>query len=166
MVSAGSGQVFPFVEGTDPLWQPPPQRVEPPVDAVPTEAVAGTLFTTPMPDVALSIKYTSKGGMLMVHTKTQDYELGPLAKGTFAIGPNRKFFVYCTNSGLVYAARFGEPTLTTIGKVKDFIILRKGGEIRPSFLFFGDNPYTVRITDMVTGQEETLSIPRNISAED
>ena len=166
IVSASTGRAFPLLPALDALWQPPPLPVEPPVDAVPTEALAATLFTTPMPDVALSIKYTPKGGMLMIHTKTQNYELGPLAKGSFAIGPNRKFFVYGTNNGIVYAARFGQPTLTTIGNVKNFIILRKGGEIRPSFLFFGDNPYTLRVTDMVTGQEQTFPLPRNLTAEE
>lgn len=165
IVSISSGQAFALLPAIDPLWQPAPRPAEPQVNAVPTEALAATLFTTPMPDVMLSIKYTPKGGMLMVHTRTQDYELGPLAKGSFAIGPNRKFFVYCTNNGIVYAARFGQPTLTTIGNIRDFIILRKGGEIRPAFLFFGDNPYTVKVTDMVTGQEQILSLPRNLTAD-
>ncbi|MGE5250549.1 MAG: hypothetical protein ACM3QS_10085 [Bacteroidota bacterium] len=166
IVNADTGESHPLTEGAAPAWQPGRERVGPPVESVPTEALATDLFVTPLPEFFLNVKNTPKGDILLVHTPDEDYEMGPLARGSFAIGPNRKFFVYCTNGGIVYAARFGARTLTTIGNVRDMAIIRKGGTPRFTLQFFGDNPYTVQVTDQVMGEDRLFQIPRDITAEE
>jgi Tol biopolymer transport system component len=114
-------------------------------------------------DVSIEVKDTSKGNILQICADGETYEIGPLERGVYAIGPNKKFFVYCTNSGDVYASRFGTPTLDLVGDVKDFSIIVRGEAPQVEFEFFGEHPYTVQISEMIMKQNKTLSIPRYIT---
>ena len=96
-------------------------------------------------------------------TSGAQYEVGPLEKGGYAMGQNGNFFVYATNRGSVYAARVGNANLTLIGSVKDFSIIRRGEAPQYEFEFFGDNPYTVQIKELILKQNETISIPHFIT---
>ena len=92
------------------------------------------------------------------------YEVGPLEKGDYAIGPNNKFFVYSSNSGQVYAARVGSKTLKLIGDISTFSMIIQDKAPEFEFEFFGDHPYSVQIYEK-TFQEfsDVLSIPRYIT---
>jgi hypothetical protein len=43
-----------------------------------------------------------------------EYDLGPLAHGTYAVGPNDKFLVYVTINGMIYASKIGDRHLVTV----------------------------------------------------
>jgi hypothetical protein len=101
---------------------------------------------------------------LKVHAPGQDYQIGPLEKGGYAVGPNSKFLVYCSNSGTVYAARIGFTALRRIGSVKSFSIIQRNEAPRYEFEFLGGNPYTVRIHELILQQSQTVSIPPDISS--
>jgi len=114
-------------------------------------------------DVSITISTTSKGDFLQINADSNPYKIGPVEKGAYALGPNSKFFVYCTNSGIVYAAHIGDTNLTKIGSVKDLSAIIQGEAPQVDFQFFGDNPYTVQIHDSLFNQNETLSIPSYIT---
>ena len=91
------------------------------------------------------------------------YEIGPLEKGGYALGPNDKFLVYASNSGIVYAARIGDRKLNKIGDVKDFTIIVRGEAPEYEFEFYGDHPYTVQVLELIFLQKKTIPIPRFIT---
>jgi len=65
------------------------------------------------PGIVVSVTDTKKGDMLHI-LRCEDgfkYDLGPLAKGVYAVGPNNKFLVYVTIDGYIYAAKIGDPYL-------------------------------------------------------
>ena len=173
IVNVNSGESFPVTEGINPVWQPvitdggaiiqPQQNTATPmaaVDATDTPAAPGS----PCVDVTITVKDTSKGDYLEVCADGKEYEVGPLEKGAYAIGPNKKFFVYVTNSGTAYTARIGDTRLTLLGDVKKFTIIKQGKIPSFDFKFFGDHPYTVQIFELLYSQNEVFSIPRRISA--
>jgi hypothetical protein len=162
IVNAGSGDSYPFSDGTAAAWQPLQGPVERRVRSVPTEALYATLVAGPQLDLAITVKDTVKGDMLLIHTKDEDYEIGPLEKGVYAVGPNQKFFVYCTYSGDVFATRFGDPDLHLIGRIRYFTTINSGGDPRLLLIFFGRNPYTVQVIDQLTEDKQDFFIPRYI----
>ena len=85
-------------------------------------------------------------------------------KGGYAVGPNKLFFVYASNSGTVYAARIGDTRLTVVGDVKDFLFVKRDRTPQFEFQFFGDQTYTVEVHETVFNQKKLLPIPRRISA--
>ena len=65
------------------------------------------------PGIVITVTDTKKGDMLHI-LRCEDglkYDLGPLAKGVYAVGPNDKFLVYVTIDGYIYAAKIGDPYL-------------------------------------------------------
>jgi len=73
------------------------------------------------PGIVVSVTDTKKGDMLHI-LRCEDgleYDLGPLAKGVYAIGPNDKFLVYVTIDGFIYAARIGDPYLHNLYDLKN-----------------------------------------------
>jgi hypothetical protein len=175
MTNIISGKSFQVAEGLFGIWQPAVDvmgadgTVQPDSDTIATPAISTDLTNTPSSDqslcddISIEVKDTSKGNMLQICADGKTYEIGPLEKGKYAIGPNKKFFVYCTNSGDVYASRFGTPTLDLIGDVKDFSIIVRGEAPEIEFEFFGDHPYTVQVNELILKQNKTLSIPRYIT---
>ena len=173
IVNVESGQVFPLTEGIVPVWQPVvgdivatlPQGIDP--TAIPTLIPVDT--DTPVPEgpcteVTIKVRDTSKGDYLQICTDGKEYEVGPLEKGGYAIGPNKMFFVYASNSGTVYAAHIGDTRLTVLGDVKDFLFIKRDRTPQFEFQFFGDHPYTVEVHETVFNQKKLLPVPRRISA--
>ena len=158
--NAVSGTSYPVTDGGFALWQPVSDG-----EAV-MEAGLTSIPATMPPcfDVSITVRDTSKGDYLQVCAEGQEYEVGPLEKGAYAIGPNKKFFIYATNSGMVYAARIGDTRLTLLGDVKEFTIIRQGKIPSFDFKFLGDHPYTVQIFELLYNQNEIFPIPRRISA--
>jgi hypothetical protein len=167
VVNVKSGESTQIAEGTRPLWQP--SGVAPVVlNAGSEPASTSEVSSSAAPfssDVSITLEKTLQGNMLHIQVADQQYEIGPLEGGIYAIGPNKKFFVYATNSGNVYAARIGDKNLILVGDVKDFSIIRRGEAPQYDLEFFGDNPYTVQIRELILKQDKTLSIPHYISAE-
>jgi hypothetical protein len=114
--------------------------------------------------VVLTAKDTSKGEYLEVCSNDQSYEIGPLAKGAFAVGPNNKFFIYCANNGLVYGVRVGDTKLQLIGDVKDFSAILRDDIPIFQIEFTGSDPYKVTIREIGYKQNKTFSVPRSVSA--
>ncbi len=108
-------------------------------------------------------KDTPKGIYLEVCANGSTSEIGPLAKGAFAVGPNKKFFVYCANNGLVYAVKVGDTRLQPIGDVKDFSAIIRDDVPVFEIEFMGEGPYKVTIREVKYKQNSTFSIPRSIS---
>ncbi|MBI3173534.1 MAG: DPP IV N-terminal domain-containing protein [Chloroflexi bacterium] len=179
MVNVKTGESHPFVVGMSARWQPTIDNsglfldvTETPSlfdEVVPNSTMFPTL--TPLPgnavctDSTIHIEDTTSGDFLYTCFGGQEYKFGPLEKGGYAMGPNGKFFVYATNSGYVYAARLDDMNLTPIGKVKDFVIIKRGEAPEYRFEFRGTNPYSVEIFEMVMKESRTISIPRRITAE-
>ena len=68
------------------------------------------------PGIVITVTDTKKGDMLHI-LRCEDrlkYDLGPLAKGVYAVGPNDKFLVYVTIDGFVYASRIGDPFIYSL----------------------------------------------------
>ncbi len=175
VVNAASGQVFPLAEGTFPAWQPTSGSTtigSLPEESAPTATPFQLLEITETPtavqssscaDVSITVKDTSKGDYLEICADGRTYEMGPLEKGDYAIGPNKKFFVYVTNSGIAYAARIGDTRLTLLGDLKEFTFIKVRKNPSYDFKFFGDHPYTVQIFELQYTQNKVFSIPRRIS---
>ena len=178
ILNVNSGLSFPLgIEGTSAVWQPLPKSagatpvatiefpiilsVTPSISSMVTDTPSSTSVSTS--DVSITIKNTSKGDLLQINADGNTDIIGPVEKGSYALGPNSKFLVYCTNSGIVYAARIGDTNLTKIGSVKDLAAIIQGEAPQVDFQFFGNNPYTVQIHDSLFNQDETLSIPSYIT---
>ena len=136
------------------------------VVASPTPAPIETA-TPSQPDCSTSVviteKETPKGLYLEVCSNGSTSEVGPLAKGAYAVGPNNLFFVYCGNNGLVYAVRVGDTRLQPIGDVKDFSAIARNDVPAFEIEFLGTGPYKVTIREIKYKQNSTFNIPRNIS---
>jgi hypothetical protein len=73
------------------------------------------------PGIVVSVTDTKKGDILHI-LRCEDgleYDLGPLAKGVYAVGPNDKFLVYVTIDGFIYAARIGDPYMHNLYNLKN-----------------------------------------------
>lgn len=112
----------------------------------------------------ITVDGTAKGSILKICAHDEQYQLGPIAKGVYTVGPNGQFFVYCTDSGYVYAARAGDKKLTSIGDVKSFYILKQGDDPDLTLEIVGDQPYSVVVHENKGSQNETLPIPPYITA--
>ena len=179
MVNVKTGESYPFVVGMSARWQPTMDNSGLILDVTKTPSLSDevvpntTAFPTLTPlsgsavctDSTLHIEDTNSGDFLYTCFGGQEYKFGPLEKGGYAMGPNGKFFVYVTNSGYVYAARLNDMNLTPIGKVKDFVIIKRGEAPQYRFEFRGTNPYSVEIFEMIMKESRTISIPRRITAE-
>ena len=167
IVHAATGETHAIVEGFFPVWQPP-SAVAPPVPTQGAPEAAGTGTPGAAGSVCTSTDITRidtpKGDYLQMCAAGQEFEIGPLENGGYAMGPNGKFFVYCANSGRCYAARVGDTRLTAIGSVKDFAIIRKGQDPLFRFEFHGDDPYRVQVFEDVMVENVVFNIPSQISA--
>ena len=70
--------------------------------------------------VTITSSDSSKGNYLhIVPCSGSNYDLGPLANGTYVVDPNDKFLVYVSaGDGNVYLARIGDTSLFTLGNLK------------------------------------------------
>jgi hypothetical protein len=156
-----------------PLWQPvtvgTSTNVPSGTDAAATPDLIPVETNTPTPkgpctDLTIEVRDTSKGDYLQICSDGKEYEIGPLEKGGYAIGPNKMFFVYASNSGTVYAARVGDTRLTVLGDLKDFLFVKRDRTPQFEFQFLGEHPYTVEVHEMIFDQKKLLPVPRRISA--
>jgi len=145
-------------ETASPIPSPTMTFTPPPSDTpLPTPTL--TLFFAPTatptrqwsacPGIVVTQADTDKGEMLHI-LRCEDgfeYDLGPLAKGVYAVGPNDKFLVYITMNGIIYASKIGEPTLHTIFNLRRehiFTVLNIGSE--PDFrISFVDNTLNYKL---------------------
>jgi hypothetical protein len=110
--------------------------------ASPTETLTFTPTASPMPTLTLTLffaptatttrQWSACPGIVINQTDTDagdmlhilrcedgfEYDLGPIAKGTYAVGPNDKFLIYVTFSGDVYGARIGDTHMLTLFDLK------------------------------------------------
>jgi hypothetical protein len=115
---AASITIMPAASPTSTLTFTPPATITP----LPTLMFlfVPTITPTPQwaacPGIVITQTYTNKGDMLHI-LRCEDgleYDLGPLAKGVYAVGPNDKFLVYITSGGIVYASKIGKPYLNIL----------------------------------------------------
>jgi len=134
----------------------------PPATATIPYVVIGTFTPTPIPTtVTVNVESTAKGDYLNISRSTDklEYRLGPVAHGAYAIGPNDKFLVYCTNGGDVYAAKLGAQYLTQIGNVRKFSAIERN--VPPNLqlvIFLNNGRYKVDIRERRFNQNEVFVI--------
>jgi len=98
------------------------------------------------PGIVVTLTDTDAGDMLHI-LRCEDgleYDLGPLAKGVYAVGPNDKFLVYVTIDGFVHASKIGDPylyRLYDLAREHIFTVFNKS--VAPDFKisFVGETPY-------------------------
>jgi len=117
-------------------------------------------------ELTVTLLDTPKGDYYQICAEyTEYYEVGPLEKGSYAIGPNKKFFVYISNSGLVYAHRIGTTGMKQIGDISSLAIIAMNKNPDLDFQFNGDHPYTVQVYENILKQfSDAMSIPRYITS--
>ena len=100
---------------------------------------------------------------LLVCANDEIYEIGPLAQGVARVGPNKKFFIYITSYGEIYAARVGQTKPQFLTKIKWFEMINKDDEPDMEIKFLGDHPYRLYVKENALNQDETFNIPRAIT---
>ena len=151
---------LPTVTAT-PIPLTPPPTIQP-TATIPL-VVIGTFTLTPIAStVTVEVESTSKGDYLNISRSSDNlkYRLGPIASGAYAIGPNDNYLIYCTNSGDVYAAKFGAQYLTLIGDVRKFSAIQSN--VPPNLqlvIFMNNNRYKVDIRESRFSQNEIFVIP-------
>lgn len=132
-----------------------------------------TFTSTPQwsacPGIVITLTDTDKGDMLHI-LRCEDgleYDLGPLAKGVYAVGPNDKFLVYVTLNGFIYATRIGElylNTLFNLGREHEFTVFNK--RVTPDFRisFAGEGPiYRLVLLEKNYDQKRVYDLPIGIT---
>ena len=135
--------------------------------------IAPTITPTPQwtgcPGIVIQTEDTKKGDILHI-LRCEDkleYQLGPLAKGFFAVGPNDKFLVYVSVDGIVYAARIGDRYLNplyNLGREHEFTVFNK--RVAPNFVisFSGDGPiYRLILLEKNYDQKRMYELPVGIT---
>lgn len=146
-----SNTVMPVASPTSTLTFTPTATITP----FPTFISAVAVTPTPTqqwaacPGIVITQTDTKKGDMLHI-LRCEDgleYDIGPLAKGAYAVGPNDKFLVYITIGGIVYASRIGEPHLNVLynlAREHIFTVFNKG--VAPDFkISFVDNTLNYKL---------------------
>lgn len=163
VINTISRQSYPLADGVDPVWQPS-RAASTSVPAAAATSWTGTPRAPALCSFAeIEVRHTDKGDYLQMCTHGAPWEVGPLESGAALVGPNGKFFVYCSNSGNCFAGRMGEAHLTPIGSVKYFSIIHRNGVPDYQFDFVGEHPYTVRVRELAFGQKEIFTIPYRIT---
>jgi hypothetical protein len=121
------------------------------------------------PGIVVSVTDTKKGDMLHI-LRCEDgleYDLGPLAKGVYAVGPNDKFLVYVTIDGIIYASGIGDSHLYNLYNLRDehiFTALNK--EVSPDFQisFAGESPLLKLILfERTYDQKRVYDLPSGVT---
>ena len=134
---------------------------------------APTFTPTPQwsacPGIVITKTDTNKGDMLHI-LRCEDgleYDLGPLAKGVYAVGPNEEFLVYVTSSGFIYAARIGDRYLNKLydlGREHIYSVFNK--KVAPDFKisFVGEEPfYRLVLLEKRYDQKRVYELPLRIT---
>jgi hypothetical protein len=121
------------------------------------------------PGIVITLTDTKKGDMLHI-LRCEDgmeYDLGPLAKGVYAVGPNDKFLVYVTIDGFIYAARIGDlymHNLYNLGYEHIYTVFNK--KVAPDFKisFAGEEPiYRLVLLERNYDQKRVYELPLGIT---
>jgi hypothetical protein len=152
----------------------PTQTLTPMPSATFTPSPTPTLFFAPTatttsqwlacPGIVVTVSDTKKGDMLHI-LRCEDgfeYDLGPLAQGVYAVGPNDKFLVYVTISGFVYASKIGDPylyILYDLGREHIFTVFNK--KVSPDFkISFVEAPtYKLVLLEKNYDQKRVYDLP-------
>jgi hypothetical protein len=119
----------------------------------------------PCSDVTVTVSDTSKGDILHIEgCPNWTYDSPPLAKGEYALSPNGKFLVYCTNNGDLYTIRFGESSPRFIENLRKKMIVFRNGDVSLIITIYeGENQYFANIMDQYSGQNVNVKIPLSVS---
>ena len=121
------------------------------------------------PGIVITQTDTLKGDILHI-LRCEDgleYDLGPLAKGVYGVGPNDKFLVYVTLDGFIYAARIGDlylNNLYNLGREHEFTVFNKN--LTPDFKisFTGEGPiYRLVLVERNYDQKRVYELPIEIT---
>jgi hypothetical protein len=134
-----------------------------------TLVFAPTFTPTPQwstcPGIVITQTDTKKGDMLHI-LRCEDgleYDLGPLAKGVYAVGPNDKFLVYITSDGFIYAAKIGDRYLNSIFNLaREHVFSAFNKQVAPDFKisFVGEEPfYKLVLFERVFYQKRVYDLP-------
>lgn len=121
------------------------------------------------PGIVITQTDTEKGEMLHIQRCEDglEYDLGPLAKGIYAVGPNDKFLIYITLSGVVYGSRIGERSMFELVNLKRehiFTVFNIGTE--PDFIISftdGDPIYKLVLTEKSYDQKRDYELPTRLT---
>jgi hypothetical protein len=121
------------------------------------------------PGIVITLNDTLKGDILHIQRCEDglEYDLGPIEKGFYAVGPNDKFLIYVTLSGHVYGARIGSvylKELYNLGREHEFTALNR--KVTPNFdvSFTGDGPiYRLVLYERNYGQKRMYELPIGIT---
>ncbi|GAB4545917.1 MAG: hypothetical protein Fur002_20510 [Anaerolineales bacterium] len=136
----------------------------------PTLTLIYIASATPTPNLLecpliINLEDTRSGDLLHVRRCADDlqYDLGPLAKGTYAASPNYAFLVYVTNDGMVYAAKIGETRFVQIidlSKERYFTAINRKVVPRFSILFKDQAPqYQLILSEQKFKQRRAYFLP-------
>jgi hypothetical protein len=155
---------------------PPMSPASPPETVTPFPSATST-FTpppsdTPQPTPTLTLffaptftptrQWSACPGIVVTQT-----DLGPLADGTLAVGPNDKFLVYVTSGGIVYGSRIGEPylyTLYNLAREHIFTVFNLG--VAPDFKISfsdGDPVYKLILVERTYDQKRPYDLPARLT---
>lgn len=129
-------------------------------------ATATKIPWTSCPGIVVSMENTSKGYIVHVLRCSDGlkYDIGPIAKGAYAVSPDDKYLVFCSNDGILYGARIGTAILHTILDVRrngEFTVFYK--KVEPNFrLTFVEAPsgYILKVYEMNYNQNMPIIMPR------
>jgi hypothetical protein len=141
-----------------------------PADPIPTFSLPAGQVTSTLPSVSkISIReeITPKGITLIVtgSDDISEYRFGPLARGAYAVGPNDRFLVYITNSGQVYAIKFGESSFVRIANLRrSFTAIIKNTDPAYRLSFYDSGlAVTLIISEENYGQTVPVILPRAVT---
>ncbi len=141
----------------------------------PTETLSPSLTPSPTPQWSVCpgivvTRIDSNDGDTLHILRCEDgleYDLGPLAKGAYAVAPNDKFLAYVTVNGMIYAARIGDRYVVTVFNLateRIFTALNKkiNGDFKLSFT--GDElNYQLIVYEKKYNQKRVYELPFTIT---
>ncbi len=153
IINTTSGLTSTLTSASSIAWQPGADVSAAPTPSFCMDSAVGFVHKKP------------KGYFLTFCLGSQHITYPSLEKGVYAVGGRGSFFVYVSNSGYVFAAHMGDPTLTRIGDVRNFIAVRTDG-MEPKFQirFVAGYPDIVQVVELTYGEKETFTLPRRITA--
>jgi hypothetical protein len=132
-----------------------------------------TITPTPQwaecPGIVVKKENTRKGDVLHI-LRCEDgleYDLGPLAIGVYAVGPNDKFLVYVTLTGVIYASRIGDRTLSALYNLaREHIFTVFNKQVTPDFVLsiIGEEGfYKLVVVEKNYNQKRVYDLPSRIT---
>ncbi len=155
IINTTSGLTSTLADGATAAWQPG----------------IGVVSGAPTPSFCMDtssvfVHRKPKGYFLTLCLGAKHITYPSLEAGVYAMGPQAVYFIYVSNSGYVFAARVGDPALTRIGDVRNFIAIRLHEDMEPKFQirFITGYPDKFQVVELTFGEKETFTLPRRITA--